>query len=38
MPLGMREWYYRRLVKAKKEENENIKKASSKASKYTRAK
>ena len=22
MPIGMREWYYRRLVKAKKEEQE----------------
>jgi len=35
MPIGMREWHYRRLVKAKNEENERIKKASSK---YTRAK
>jgi len=30
MPIGMREWYYRRLVKAKKDENEHIKKAQSK--------
>jgi len=30
MPIGMREWYYRRLVKAKKEENNAVKKANSK--------
>jgi|TARA_Y100000114_G_C11654578_1_gene275935 hypothetical protein len=30
MPIGMREWYYRRLVKAKKEENDQVKKAQSK--------
>ena len=30
MSLGMREWYYRRLVKAKKEEQEQAKKVSSK--------
>ena len=30
MPIGMREWHYRRLVKAKKEEQEQAKKASSK--------
>jgi len=30
MPIGMRNWYYRRLVKAKDEENEQVKKANSK--------
>ena len=33
MPIGMREWHYRRLVKAKKEESEQAKKS---ASKYNR--
>mgnify|MGYP003113429823 FL=1 len=35
MPIGMREWYYRRLSKAKNEENEQVKKANSK---YNRVK
>ena len=35
MPIGKREWYYRRLSKAKKEENERVKKANSK---YNRVK
>jgi hypothetical protein len=30
MPIGMREWHYRRLVKIKKDENEQVKKANSK--------
>jgi len=30
MPIGMREWHYRRLSKAKKEENDLVKKANSK--------
>ena len=35
MPIGMRNWFYRRLVKVKKEENDQVKKAQSK---YKRAK
>ena len=35
MPIGMRNWHYRRLVKAKNEEKEQVKKANSK---YNRAK